>query len=98
MATIVQTQTRRRTFMGKLIKWTFILFNLFMAFWLISYWSSLGDMAGGTTSEAERAGLAIGGTLGSGMLIFVWLAGTVILGILTILTRGNVVITETRPD
>lgn len=88
MATI-QKEIRKRSFIGKLIKWTFILFNLIMAFWLFSYWGSLGDISNQAGSNAERTGVAIGGTMGSGLIIFVWLAGAVILGIITMLTRGQ---------
>lgn len=94
--TIVQTQIRKRSLMGKLVKWTFILFNLLMAFWLFSYWAQLGEMAGTLRNDAERAGAAIGGTLGTGMLIFFWAAGSIVLGTLTMLTRGKLIITERR--
>lgn len=38
-------------------------------------------------SEAEQAGAAIGTGLGMMMLIFIWVAGDVVFGLITLLTR-----------
>lgn len=69
MATI-QREIRKRGFFGKLIKFTFIAFNLLMAFWVVSYWVSVGDLMAGAGSDAARAGGAVGATIGTGMLLF----------------------------
>ncbi len=94
MAKIVRTETRKRSFMGKLVKWMFIVFNLLMIVWLIAYWSKLGQMAGDLQNDAEQAGAAIGGTIGTGLLIFVWVAGDIILGLFVLFTRGKTVLIE----
>lgn len=94
MARIVRTETRKRGILGKLAKWGFILFNVLMLVWLLSYWGSLGGMLNEQSSEASRAGTAVGGTIGTGVLVFFWLAGAVILGIMALLTRGKTVIVE----
>lgn len=97
MTTVVQKHIRKRGFFGKIFKALFVLFNLAMALWVVVYLGSIGKMVDGAASSAEAAGVTIGGTLGTGMLIFIWVAGTVILGLFTLLTRGNtVVITEDR--
>jgi hypothetical protein len=93
MAKTVSIEVRKRGFFGKLFKWSFILFNLLMAFWLISYWGSVGELVNSQTSDAARAGGAIGATLGTGFIAFFWVAGAVILGLFTMLTRGKKVIT-----
>lgn len=94
MATI-QREIRKRGIGGKLIKFLFIAFNILMLIWLVSYWVQIGNMMDGVQSEAERAGGAVGATLGTGMLLFIWAAGAIILGILTMLTRGQrILVTE----
>jgi hypothetical protein len=94
MATI-QREIRKRGFFGKLVKYSFIGFNLLMAYWVISYWFTVGEMLGGTEDAAARAGGAIGATLGTGTLLFFWVAGAIILGILTLLSRGQkIIVTE----
>ena len=76
----------RRGFFGGLIKWTFIGFNVLMIVWLGAYWSEMAEMSEGL-SEAEAAGAAIGGTMGTGLILVTWALGAVILGLLTLLTR-----------
>ncbi|QJT21670.1 hypothetical protein IBG34_04770 [Aeromonas media] len=82
----IQIRKPKRGFFGKLFKWGFILFNLLMAFWLFSYWGSVGEMMH-DTSEAGQAGAAIGGTIGTGVLISFWGFGDLILGLLVLFTR-----------
>lgn len=82
-----QLKTPKRGFFGKLFKWSFILFNLLMIFWLFSYWSSVGEIANSASSDAEKAGAAIGGTLGTGFLFSFWVLGDIILGMFVLFTR-----------
>ncbi|MEQ8258078.1 MAG: hypothetical protein RH980_18695 [Roseovarius confluentis] len=77
----------KRGFFGKLIKWSFIGFNIAMLAWLVAYWIEVGDMSAGLASEAERTGAAIGGTIGTGVLISFWGFGAVILGLFVLFTR-----------
>jgi NADH:ubiquinone oxidoreductase subunit 6 (subunit J) len=97
MATI-QREVRKRGFFGKLAKFLFIAFNLLMLLWLITYWVSAGNLMSEMQSEAERAGGAVGATLATGMLLFFWVAGALILGLITLFTRGQrTLITEDIP-
>jgi len=82
-----QLNKPKRSFMGKLFKWIFIIFNLLMAAWLISYFSQAGEMASNLSSDAEKAGAAIGGTLATGFLLSIWVVGDVILGLFVLFTR-----------
>ena len=82
-----QLRRRKRGFFGKISKWSFVIFNAVMAFWLVSYWLHLNEMAQGLSGDAEAAGAAIGGTIGSGILIVLWVAGAIILGLFTLFTR-----------
>lgn len=77
----------KRGFFGKIFKWLLIIFNLVMLAWLISYFSLIGEMMNGTASDAEKAGAAIGGSIGTGFLLTVWVIGDIILGLAALLTR-----------
>jgi GYF domain 2 len=90
----VRREIRKRGFFGKLIKFLFIVFNLLMIVWLASYWAQIGELVNQTQSEAGKTGAAIGVTIGTGFILFFWVAGDVILGLLTLLTRGSVIVEE----
>ena len=79
----------QRSFFGKLIKWTFIGFNLLMLLWLIVGVGGASKQIAEASNEAEKAGGAIGTGLGAMMIIFIWVAGAVILGLFTLLTRAK---------
>lgn len=79
----------KRGFFGKLFKWSLILFNVLMVVWLVGYAGELAELSDATTSDAEQAGVAIGGTIGVGMLLVVWVLGDIILGLATLLTRPS---------
>jgi len=89
----VQTVTHKRGFFGKIIKWSFIAFNVLMIIWVVSALGVTGEQMNQATSEAEQAGTAIGATLGLGLIGSVWAVGAIIGGILVLLTRGKAVIT-----
>lgn len=98
MAT-VQKEVRKRGFFGKIVKWIFILFNVLMIVWLFSYCSHVADMSQTLTDDAEKAGAAIGGAMGTGFLLSIWAAGDIILGIFAFFTRGTkYIITEEVED
>lgn len=78
-----------RGFFGKLFKWSLIGFNVLMVMWLVSYSGDIVEMSEGAASEAERTGAAIGGTLGAGLILTVWVMGDIILGLATVLTRPS---------
>ncbi len=90
----VRIERHRRGPIGHILKWLFILFNLGMIVWVLSYWVDIGHMSQNASSEAAQAGTAIGATIGTGMLMFVWVFGVIILGALTYFSRGPKVITE----
>ena len=82
----VQLRKPKRGFFGKVVKWSFIVFNIFMAAWLIG---GTGAATEGmdAMSEAEKAGATIGTGLGVAMLLGLWVAGDVILGLFVLFTR-----------
>ena len=92
MTQIIRTEQHRRGFFGWVFKLAFIGFNILMVAWLFSALAGIGGLH--PTSDAEKAGAAIGAVAGMGMLLFFWAAGTIVLGCLVLLTRGKKVIVE----
>ncbi|MFA6219657.1 MAG: hypothetical protein WC692_07735 [Erythrobacter sp.] len=89
----IQKEVSDRSFFGKLVKWVFIGFNLLMLIWLVAGFGVAGQSMDNTVNDAERAGAAIGSTIGIGLIVMVWALGDVILGILVLLTRRKKLIT-----
>ncbi|WP_435641759.1 type VI secretion system-associated protein TagO [Micavibrio aeruginosavorus] len=96
MAKVVRTLKYVRGPVGKLFKWVFIAFNLLMTFWLFSYWVEISPMIS-QGSGAEQAGAALGSTIGTGLVLLVWVLGAVVLGIPVMLTKGTLVEIENSP-
>lgn len=92
MATVVRREIRKRGFFGWLFLILFVLFNAFMLWAVVA---GINDMASlPAETGAEQAGKAIGGAIGFAMLMLVWVAGAVILGLFALLTRGRKTIVE----
>ncbi len=89
---IIRRETRKRGFFGWIFLIVFWLFNALMGAWLVSYFGFLSKME--VSGSAESAGRAIGGTIGTGMLLGIWASGAIILGILVLLSRGSKTIVE----
>lgn len=95
MVKTVRTEVRKRGFFGKLFMVLFVIFNLLMLAWLISYWVQVAPMVTQKPEHsAAQTGAALGATLGTGFLIAFWAAGDIILGLLAFLSRGKKVIVE----
>lgn len=77
----------KRSAFGKIIKFLFIGFNILMLIWLIGGVGSASQTLENAHSDAEQAGAAIGTGIGAMMIVFIWVAGAVVLGIMTLLTR-----------
>lgn len=82
-----QLRKAKRSFMGKLIKWTFILFNLLMLWWMIGGIGAGSEAISSANSDAQQAGAAIGTGIGMIMTGGIWLVGDVVLGLLVLFTR-----------
>ena len=94
MAKVVRREIRKRGFFGTIFKLLFIAFNLLMLVWLAAYWMQISDQYSHAGSEAAKVGTQVGTAIGSSFIIFVWAAGDVILGLLTLLSRGSKTIIE----
>lgn len=77
----------KRSLLGKIIKYSFMLFNILMLYWLIFGVGAAAETIDTATNEVEKTGAAIGTGLGAMMIIFIWVGGDIILGLLTLLTR-----------
>lgn len=96
MARVIREERRRRGFFG----WIFLLifwgWNAFMIYALVGGLANVSNQAQPTT-EAGRAGQAIGVTIGAGMIIALWVAGAVIFGLMALFTRGRAYTVEVAP-
>jgi hypothetical protein len=82
----VELRKPKRSFMGKVFKWSFVAFNVLMLLWVVSgFNASTEKMAG--LSGSEHAGAAIGTGIGIVLLMLLWAIGDVILGMLVLFTR-----------
>ena len=92
MSHVIRTESYKRGFFGWIFKVLFIIYNAAMALWLISYWVQISKLT--TASDAERTDAAIGGGIGTGVILFMWVMGAVILGLLTYFSRGRKIVIE----
>jgi hypothetical protein len=83
-----QINKPKRGIFGKIIKWSFIIFNILMLWWMIA---SVGTSTEGmeAMNEAQKAGTAIGAGLGAMMIMTVWVIGDIILGLFVLFTRAK---------
>jgi len=77
----------RRGPAGWVFEILFYLFNLIMAVALISGLSRSADILAGAETELARGAAGFGAATRVFMLLFVWMAGDVILGSLTLIAR-----------
>ncbi|UUE36569.1 zinc ribbon domain-containing protein [Pectobacterium aroidearum] len=82
-----QLKKPRRSFFGKLVKWIFILFNIFMIYSVFVGLGGSGDVIQNAGSDAERAGATIGTGIGLFLLGTIWVIGDIIIGMFVFLTR-----------
>lgn len=82
-----QLKKPKRGFLGKLIKYGFIVFNIFMLIWLVVGMQGASEVMQQTTNEAQQAGAAIGTGIGAALIIGIWVAGDIILGLFVLFTR-----------
>jgi uncharacterized paraquat-inducible protein A len=79
----VKLRNPKRSIFGVIIKYRFILFNLLMLWWFVTGVGTASKSIHASDSEAA----AIGTGIGAMFIIGIWVAGDVILGLMTLLTR-----------
>ena len=87
-------ERRKRGIFGWFFLTIFWLFNALMAYTAYMSLSAVSEQGAKLATEAEVAGLAVGATIGFGMLLFFWVAGVIIFGALAYFTRGRVEMIE----
>jgi hypothetical protein len=67
--------------------------------WVATYWGILSSVHVDTPHPGTaKVGMAIGGTIGTGVIMVFWAMGAFILGMLVLFTRGRKTIIEERVD
>ena len=79
----------RRSFIKKCIPWAFIGFNLFMLIWMIVEVGGATKHLAEAASTAEKVGISIRTRLGTSIMISIWVAGDVILGLFLFLSKAK---------
>lgn len=77
----------KRSMFGSLVKYSFIGYNILMLLWFVLGVGAASEAIDNSSSDAEQVGATIGTGLGAMMIIFIWVSGAVILGLLTIITK-----------
>lgn len=83
----VQLRKPKRGIFGKIIKYSFILFNLLMGWMLIAGVGAASEGIQAAGSSAEQVGATMGAGLGAAVIISVWVFGDIILGLFVLFTR-----------
>jgi hypothetical protein len=75
---------------GKICRFLFWGWQALMVFWLVRYSMDVAPLIKENTSSAGNVdiGTGIGVTMALGMIAFFWVAGSVILGLFVLFTRG----------
>jgi hypothetical protein len=83
----VQLRKPKRSFFGKIVKWSFIAFNILIVIWLVASMNAASEGIQTMSSDAEQAGAAIGAGIGAIAIFAIWFFGDIILGLFVLLTR-----------
>jgi hypothetical protein len=91
MTTMIERRGKRTIF-GKFVKYTFIVFNIFMALWMITgTWDAAQVITKATPGVAQTGG-TVGLVFAWTVILFVWGFGDLILGLFLALTRSQKII------
>ncbi|RWI90520.1 MAG: hypothetical protein EOR22_23545 [Mesorhizobium sp.] len=94
MPHIERIEKRKRGFFGMVFWWMFLAFNILMGLWMFAGIKGVSEQYHATTDAASHVGTAIGGTVAVGVLLWIWVFGDIILGLLVVLSRGKKVTIE----
>jgi hypothetical protein len=90
---VFRTEEHGRGVFGSLMLAALLLFNLAMAVWLVGFWTGLFELADAVFSGGEWE-TKFRGLLGTELIVAIWIAGTVVLGLAAYVTRGTQVVVE----
>jgi len=92
MSRVYRVETRKRGFVGQFCKWGLVGFNALMVW---SLWADCVTTITGTGRGMSAVANTVGRTVpsfGEAVLVILWLAGAVILGLLTFMTRSRMIV------
>ena len=87
-------------FFGKVCRTLFWGWQILLVFWLLKYSMDVAPLIKANTSPTGEVGIGtgIGLTVAIGMIVFFWFAGSNILGLFVLFTRGNRVLVALGDD
>src|ERR1017187_248752 len=88
----------RPGFFGIICRVLFWGWQALMVFWFLQYTYAVAPLMNSAATQAEKTGTAIGVALSWGMIVFFWLAGSVILGLFVLFTRGPKMLVPLDPQ
>ena len=74
----------------RFLTWVILFFNALMLFLVIVGLAAVADNCDGLTGtrlESCETGTAVGATIGTGLIVFFWVGGSVILGLIWLVTN-----------
>jgi len=88
-----RTEEHGRGVFGLVVLAALLVFNLAMAVWLITFWTGVFELADAVLTGGEWE-TKLRGMLGTELIIAIWIAGTVVLGLAAYVTRGTQIVVE----
>lgn len=87
-------------FFGKICRFLFWGWQALMVFWLLKYSMDVAPIINASTSPTGHVniGTGIGVTMAVGTIVFFWVAGSVILGLFVLFTRGPKMLVPLDPQ
>lgn len=82
-------EKRKRGFFGWFFLIVFIAWNAMCVVWLGSFSIHVNEAVTNASSQAGQVGAQVGAGIGGMMILFVWVMGAVITGLLALVTRGS---------
>ncbi|MFK4069154.1 hypothetical protein [Streptomyces sp. NPDC029674] len=71
------------------LTWVILAFNLLMLLWLVAGVNAASSEGEKCVGKACEAGNDIGTLIGTGVILFFWMAGAVILAVIWLVTNAN---------
>lgn len=85
----VYIEKHKRGYFGLLFLILFIAWNVVMAIWLLGFSMHVNEATQSASTQAESAVVTVGSGIGFIMMLILWGMGSVITGILALLSRGS---------
>lgn len=86
----VRPASRHRRFpRWRPLTWVILAFNLLMPVWLVVGVSAASDSGEECVDELCRDANDVGTAIGAGVVLFIWMAGAVILGVIWLVTNKS---------